>query len=164
MSTLYESEKTHQQMLPQSADAESASADNLKGKDETRRGLKGNPATVVQHGRAETVRGHLHRQRHCANLASVGEAGDRLLAAPPAITTQREFVLDMHGHPLMPCYPTRARKLLHARQARVHCLVPFVIRLMNRVGGNSEIGPAARVGLSLTTARAGDFSPQAHFR
>ena len=29
MSTLHESEKTHQQMLPQSAALESASADNL---------------------------------------------------------------------------------------------------------------------------------------
>ncbi len=102
MSTSHTSEKTHQQMLPQSADAQSASADNLQGKDETGRGRRGNPATVVQHGRAETVGDHLCLQRHSANLASVGEARDRGLAVPPVIAAQRVFVVDRHGHPLMP--------------------------------------------------------------
>ena len=61
---MHESEKTHQQMLPQSAALESASADNREGKDETGRGGWGDPATGVQHGRAETVRDHLPTQRH----------------------------------------------------------------------------------------------------
>ncbi len=139
MSTLYESEKTHQQMLPQSADAEAASAGDLKGKDETRCGRLGNRATVVQHGRAETVGDHLSLQRYSANLASVGEAGDRGLVAPPGVTGQRVLVLDMHGQPLMPCSLARARKLLHAERSRVHRLVPFVIRLVDRAAEQSEL-------------------------
>ncbi len=69
MSTLYTSEKTHQQMLPQSGALECAFADNLKGKDETGRGGRGNPATGVQHGRAETFR------RSPFPTASPGKAG-----------------------------------------------------------------------------------------
>ncbi|WP_429037977.1 RRXRR domain-containing protein, partial [Aeromonas media] len=39
------------------------------------------------------------------------------------------FVLDKHGKPLMPCSEKRARLLLSRHRARVHRLVPFVIRL-----------------------------------
>ncbi len=42
------------------------------------------------------------------------------------------FVLDRHGHPCMPCHPARARQLLRRHRARVHRLVPFVIRLVDR--------------------------------
>lgn len=42
------------------------------------------------------------------------------------------FVLDRSGKPLMPCSEKRARKLLAAGRARVHRLVPFVIRLIDR--------------------------------
>ncbi|MDA8399978.1 MAG: RRXRR domain-containing protein [Actinomycetota bacterium] len=112
MSTLHESEKTHQQMLPQSAALESASADNREGKDETGRGGWGDPATVVQHCRGETVRDHLPTQRHSVERDLSYEAEDRGLAAPPSITASRVFVVDRHGHPLMPCHPARARKLL----------------------------------------------------
>lgn len=42
------------------------------------------------------------------------------------------FVLDRSGKPLMPCSQKRARKLLAAGRARVHRLVPFVIRLVDR--------------------------------
>ncbi len=146
MSTLHESEKTHQGMLPQSPALESASADNREGKGETGRGRRGYLATVVQHGRGETVRDHLPVQRHFAEPDSSGEAEDRGLAAPPAITTQRVNVLDKHGHPLMPCNPARARKLLHARRARVHRLVPFVIRLVDRDAATSEV-PGVELGI-----------------
>lgn len=42
------------------------------------------------------------------------------------------FVLDRSGKPLMPCCEKRAGKLLTAGRARVHRLVPFVIRLVDR--------------------------------
>ncbi len=42
------------------------------------------------------------------------------------------FVLDRSGTPLMPCSEKRARLLLVRGRARVHRLVPFVIRLIDR--------------------------------
>ena len=42
------------------------------------------------------------------------------------------FVLDRSGKPLMPCSEKRARKLLSAVRARVHRVMPFVIRLVDR--------------------------------
>ncbi|WP_233855018.1 RNA-guided endonuclease IscB [Paraburkholderia sp. HD33-4] len=42
------------------------------------------------------------------------------------------FVLDRNGKPLMPCSEKRARLLLARARARVHRVVPFVIRLVDR--------------------------------
>lgn len=42
------------------------------------------------------------------------------------------FVLDSKGRALMPCTEKRATKLLSAGRARVHRLVPFVIRVVDR--------------------------------
>lgn len=42
------------------------------------------------------------------------------------------FVLDKRGKPLMPCTEKRARLLLERGRARVHRVVPFVIRLVDR--------------------------------
>lgn len=42
------------------------------------------------------------------------------------------YVLDRSGKPLMPCSEKRARKLLASGRARVHRLMPFVIRLVDR--------------------------------
>jgi len=42
------------------------------------------------------------------------------------------FVLDRKQAPLMPCSEKRARKLLASGRARVHRLVPFTIRLVDR--------------------------------
>jgi len=41
------------------------------------------------------------------------------------------YVLDRHGHPLMPCKPRRARTLLASGKARVTRRSPFTIRLLN---------------------------------
>ena len=145
---MHESEKTHQQMLPQSAALESTSADNREGKDETGRGRRGDPATVVQHGRGETG----ETRRNSVEPDSSGETEDRSLAAPPAVVAvpvvvaQRVAVLDKHGHPLMPCSPARARKLLHSGRARVHHLAPFVIRLVGRTVEESEV-PGVEMGI-----------------
>lgn len=48
------------------------------------------------------------------------------------------FVLDKKKHPLMPCSPKRARELLRDRRAVVHKLVPFTIRMKDRVGGDVQ--------------------------
>ena len=114
-------------MLPQSAALEFASADNLRGKDETGSERRGNPATVVQHGRGETR----EIGRNPLKAERSDRDGDRSLAAPQ-ITASRVFVLDKHGNPLMPCSSARARKLLKSKRARVHRLAPFVIRLVDK--------------------------------
>lgn len=41
------------------------------------------------------------------------------------------FVLDQNGHPLMPCTEKRARLLLDRGRARVHLVMPFVIRIID---------------------------------
>ena len=51
------------------------------------------------------------------------------------------FVLDRKGRALMPCTEKRAAKLLSAGRARVHRLVPFVIRLVDRQLETSALQP-----------------------
>ena len=51
------------------------------------------------------------------------------------------FVLDRSGKPLMPCSEKRARKLLAAGRARVHRVMPFVIRLVDRRVQDSALQP-----------------------
>ena len=151
---MHTSEKTHRGMLPQSPALESASADNREGKDETGRGRRGYPATGVQHRRGET--GETRRHHPNTPLSSgapepdepggVGETGTREGLAHRE-TAPRVFVLDKHGHPLMPCHPARARRLLTSGRARVHRLAPFVIRLVDREVATSEV-PGVEVGIA----------------
>ncbi len=51
------------------------------------------------------------------------------------------FVLDRCGKPLMPCSEKRARLLLERGRARVHRVVPMVIRLVDRQVANSTLQP-----------------------
>nr|UZQ22118.1 HEARO endonuclease [uncultured bacterium] len=51
------------------------------------------------------------------------------------------FVLDRHQKPLMPCSEKRARKLLARGRARVHRLMPFSIRLVDRCVNDSVLQP-----------------------
>ena len=51
------------------------------------------------------------------------------------------FVLDKQGRPLMPCSEKRARLLLARGRARVHRVVPFVIRLVDRSYGSCAFQP-----------------------
>ncbi len=70
------------------------------------------------------------------------------------------FVLDKKGKPLMPCSEKRARLLLERRRARVHRLVPFTIRLVDRLVKDSVLQPvrlkidpgSKTTGLALTRA------------
>ncbi|MDQ3060156.1 MAG: RNA-guided endonuclease IscB [Pseudomonadota bacterium] len=47
------------------------------------------------------------------------------------------FVLDRSGRPLMPCTEKRARLLLERGRARVHKVMPFTIRLVDRLAQDS---------------------------
>lgn len=51
------------------------------------------------------------------------------------------FVLDKAGKALMPCTEKRAKLLLARSRARVHRVVPFVIRLVDRKVANSALQP-----------------------
>jgi 5-methylcytosine-specific restriction endonuclease McrA len=48
------------------------------------------------------------------------------------------FVLDRSGRPLMPCTEKRARLLLERGRARVHKVMPFTIRVVDRLAQDSE--------------------------
>ncbi|MBA3532750.1 MAG: HNH endonuclease [Ardenticatenales bacterium] len=63
---------------------------------------------------------------------------------------QRVFVLDATGEALMPCHPARARKLLKAGRAVVVHQQLFTIKLLDRVGGETQpvmlkLDPGSRV-------------------
>lgn len=51
------------------------------------------------------------------------------------------FVLDRRKKPLMPCSEKRARLLLERGRARVHRLMPFTIRLVDRLVEDSVLQP-----------------------
>ena len=51
------------------------------------------------------------------------------------------FVLDRKQAPLMPCSEKRARKLLAAGRARIHRLLPFAIRLVDRTVADCAFQP-----------------------
>ena len=51
------------------------------------------------------------------------------------------FVLDRQGKALMPCSEKRARLLLERGRARVHRVVPFVIRLTDRTAESCALQP-----------------------
>ena len=71
-----------------------------------------------------------------------GETGEHVnSSASPAKAEcgiSHVFVLGKHGNPLMPCHPAQARKLLSSGRARIHRLVPFVIRLVHREDGQVQ--------------------------
>ena len=56
-------------------------------------------------------------------------------------TTVAVFVLDTQGQALMPCTEKRARLLLARGRARVHRLVPMVIRLTDRTADSCAFQP-----------------------
>ena len=86
------------------------------------------------------------------------------------------FVLDQRKKPLMPCSEKRARKLLEAGRARVHRMMPFAIRLIDRYVEGCErqpikikLDPGSRTtGIALvresavTDSDSGEVSTTAH--
>lgn len=97
-----------------------------------------------------------------------GSGAARLPSQGPVRDDAREsmavFVLDKRGKPLMPCTEKRARLLLGRGRARVHRVVPFVIRLTDRLSEASvfqtlavKIEPGSRTtGLALVRESGAD--------
>lgn len=80
------------------------------------------------------------------------------------------FVVDKHKRPLMPCSEKRARQLLTAGRARIHRLVPFVIRLVDREVATCHTQPivlgidpgSKTTGLALCRVEPTDAGPVRH--
>lgn len=140
---MYPSKKTHQGVLPQPLALESVSADT-PGVGPKRGTDAALAAPGMQHGRGETGAGigasetspdgnlNSHHERE---LVPKGKPAQR-------VTTVMVAVLGRDGKPLMPTGPSRARRLLKSRRARVHSIAPvFTIRLIDRTAsdGNSIV-------------------------
>lgn len=135
MATLYVSEQTHSEVLPQPRTLESTSVDKLSGEHETGRGGRQLAATGVQHGRGETASDITWSQSRHPEPALAGTgAGREAHRTEPAV-----LVVDKHHRPLQPTSPVRARKLLAAGRARIHRYSPFVIRLVDRTVEESAV-------------------------
>ena len=80
------------------------------------------------------------------------------------------YVLNMHGEPLMPCKPRKARKLLKEKKAKVVNRTPFTIQLLYGSSGykqpvNLGVDAGSRcVGLSATTANKELFKATVELR
>ncbi len=70
------------------------------------------------------------------------------------------YILNRHGHPLMPCSPRKARVLLKAGKAQVVKMVPFTLQLLSGSSGYKQevsLGIDAgtqHIGVSATTEHA----------
>ncbi|NNN12732.1 MAG: hypothetical protein HKL81_03165 [Acidimicrobiaceae bacterium] len=171
MSTLHESQKTHQQMLPQSA-LESESAFNREGTDETGWNclrLASGECSTTHHEKPGFLRPYavnclrlptasaanhegsplLHRQGPRAGGSSTGQKG-RGCVCGVAVGKGWGINISAVDHPLQGI-------------GYRHCV------LLERSDGlgseqREEVGPTARVGLPLLWAKAGGFSSQTDFR
>ncbi|MFI6450696.1 RNA-guided endonuclease IscB [Streptosporangium amethystogenes] len=90
----------------------------------------------MEHGRGEIAADGTGPLRRHPEGASVLQGANR--EVHPVV-----FVLDKHGHPLDPCHPARARRLLASGRAVVARHTPFVIRLRDRAAADSTIGGVA---------------------
>ena len=153
--------KTHPGTLPQS------------------QALEDQEANVIAHGSQRNGLGHCGwrpKERSAATQPVRGEpAGKVNPAASPAAVEQSiqaargvslVFVLASSGRSLMPCHPARARQFLKEGRARIHKLLPFTIRLVDRESGATQpillkIDPGATTtGFALTRAAKEDSTQQ----
>ncbi|ONK13173.1 RNA-guided endonuclease IscB [Streptomyces sp. MP131-18] len=152
MATFRVGEKTDQAVLPQQLALELDPADNPGIRDET--GAERRKAPGAEPGREETA---------TASPGGSGVTPNPTVGEKPRERHPFVFVLDKHGHPLQPCTPARARKLLKKGRAVVHRHTPFVIRLKDRTVAESEvdgvelgIDPGSKhTGIAVFSAQAG---------
>jgi 5-methylcytosine-specific restriction endonuclease McrA len=153
LATFHAGQKTHPSVLPQQLALESESVDNPGIRNET--GLGRRTAPGVGHVRGE-ITGSVP--------ASGGVTPDHQVREPGREADPAVFVLDLHGTPLQPTSPARARKLLASGRAVVARHTPFVIRLKDRAASASEtdgveigIDPGSKhTGIVVFTARDGE--------
>lgn len=153
MTTFHTGEQTHPAVLPQRQALEPTAADNPGSRNETgrERTTRAGGAAGMEHGRGETVRtsppGVRRNPDTAADTAVVGveaaRKSDIQSTSKVRAGEQMVAVLDRHGHPLMPCHPARARKLLAKGRAVVVKSTPFAIRLKDRIVEDSEVSGVA---------------------
>jgi 5-methylcytosine-specific restriction endonuclease McrA len=149
-------QQTDRAVLHQQLALEFGSADTPGIRDET--GLEGRDAA--------SGAGHVRGE-----ITATSPDGGGVTPNPPVGEKPRErhpfvFVLDKHHHhhPLQPCSPARARKLLTKGRAVVHRHTPFTIRLTDRTldqstadGVELGIDPGSKhTGIAVFTAQAGE--------
>lgn len=112
-------------MLPQSQPLEAIEADKQRVR--TKRSVARFERTeaALQHGRGERAVRLCHKARKGNNWRSEVAV----------------FVIDKRKKPLMPCSEKRARKLLASGRARIHRMIPFAIRVVDREVTGCELQP-----------------------
>lgn len=128
-------QKTDLRVLPQPVALESVPAD--KDGVSTKRGtdVESISAPGVQHGREETT---VPTPKDVVLAAQQrNPKGNRSHRGNSVLP--RVFVLDKRKKPLDPTTPARARELLEKGRARVHKMMPFTIRLVDRTIGDSVV-------------------------
>lgn len=60
---------------------------------------------------------------------------------PRKINSNNGYVLvvDVHGKPLMPCLSSRAKKMRESKRARIYCMQPFTIQILDRTVNDSVL-------------------------
>lgn len=131
---------TNPGMLHQSQALESVSADNPQVG--TKRDTDTTPTSDVVAG-MQPGRDEIPTPKDVLSVgASPGSSptgGGTGSGSNPSTPVQRVFVLDKKKRPLDPTTPARARKLLKKGRARVHKLVRFTIRLIDRTLEDSVV-------------------------
>src|SRR5579863_7941506 len=92
-----------------------------------------------------------------ASTTSSQNIGEEYRTSERKVNVVFVYVLNCHGHPLMPCQPRKARVLLKEGKAKVVKMVPFTIQLLYGSSGYKQevsLGIDAgtqHIGVSATT-------------
>ncbi len=95
-----------------------------------------------------------------AGTTSLLNVGEEYQTSERMVNVMFVYVLNCHGHPLMPCQTRKARLLLKAGKAKVLKMVPFTLQLLYGSSGYTQevsLGVDAgtrHIGISATTAQA----------
>lgn len=106
--------------------------------------------------------------RGASGAANPAPSSPAMAKAVRPLPQPRVFVLDKKKRPLMPCAPRRAHELLDAGRAVVHRIVPFTIRLKDRIGGDTQpirvcIDPGSRTtGIAVAREADADSAATSH--
>jgi len=128
------SKKTHHGMLPQFHALETTLAD--KGTVTTKRDVVAQ--TGAQPGEERLAIASDTQKEQDTNPVPIGVPGRE---TSPERGQLKVFVVDKNKKPLSATTPARARKLLISGRAKVHHVLPFVIRLKDRKAEESVVKP-----------------------
>lgn len=105
-----------------------------------------------------------------ADTTSLLNLGEEYQTSERMVNVMFVYVLNCHGHPLMPCRPRKARLLLKSGKAKVIKMVPFTLQLCYGSSGYKQevslgIDAGTRhIGISATTEQAVLFEAEVQQR